>query len=153
MDTLEIKTVSPEDRDLRALIDHLDRELLQLYPAQGIFGVDFSDPKVREMTFCVAYMNGVPAGCGGLRPLEGGAAEIKRMYVEPEYRGRGVASAILRFIEGKAKERGFSLLKLETGPKQPEAIGLYKKSGYAETESYGEYVGCIHSYCMKKRLG
>lgn len=70
MGALEIKQIPPENRDLHALIESLDKDLLRLYPAQGIFGVDFSDPKVKEMTFCVAYLNGAPAGCGGLRPLD-----------------------------------------------------------------------------------
>lgn len=153
MGELEIREVAPEDRDLHALIEKLDEELLRRYPAEGIFGLDFSDPKVKEMTFCVAYAGGRPVGCAGLRPLDETAAELKRMYVEPEYRGRGVASAILKYIEGKAVERGFGLIKLETGPKQPEAIGLYKKLGYRQIELFGEYVGCVHSYCMEKELG
>jgi GNAT superfamily N-acetyltransferase len=153
MAELEIKEVTPVDRDLHALIEKLDEDLLRRYPAQGIFGVDFSDPKVKEMTFCVAFMDGKPAGCGGLRPLGDGVAELKRMYVEPEYRGRGVASVIVKYIEGKAVERGFVLMKLETGPKQPEAIGLYSKHGYKHIEAYGEYAGCVHSFCMEKELG
>jgi putative acetyltransferase len=152
MRTLEIRIVPPEDCDLHALIENLDRELLRLYPAEGIFGVDFSDPKVKEMTFCVAYLNGIPAGCGGLRPLDKNAAELKRFYVEPDFRGRGVASAILNYIEEQARERCFSVIKLETGPKQPAAIGLYRKYGYKEIVAFGEYMGCEHSYCMEKEL-
>lgn len=152
MRTLEIRQVPPDDRDLRALIGRLDRELLQLYPAQGIFGVDFSNPKVREMTFCVAYANGAPAGCGGLRPLDKNSAELKRFFVEKDFRGKGIAGMMLQFLEGKAREQGFMVVKLETGPKQPEAIGLYRKYGYKEIEAYGEYVGCEHSYCMEKVL-
>jgi putative acetyltransferase len=152
MRALEIKPVPPEDRDLHALIENLDKELLQRYPAQGIFGVDFSNPKVREMTFCVAYLNGVAAGCGGLRPLDKNIAELKRFYVLREFRGRGVASVILDFLEGQAKAQGISVIKLETGPKQPEAIGLYRKFGYREIEAYGEYIGCEHSYCMEKTM-
>jgi putative acetyltransferase len=152
MRSLEIRQVPPDDRDLHMLIENLDEEMLKLYPAEGIFGVDFSDPKVKEMTFCVAYVGGNPAGCGGLRPLDGNTAELKRFFVERNFRGRGVASMILNFIEGKAGEQGFTTIKLETGPKQPEAIGLYRQFGYREIEAYGEYVGCEHSYCMEKNL-
>jgi putative acetyltransferase len=152
MRLLEMKTVAPDDADLHELIALLDEGMLKLYPAEGIFGVDFSSPIVKEMTFCVAYVNGTPAGCGALKPLGEGTAELKRFFVEQSFRGRGIASLILDFIEGKAREAGVTLMKLETGPKQPEAIGLYKKFGYRKIEPYGEYIGCEHSYCMEKKL-
>ena len=149
---MDIRIVSPEDHDLHALIECLDAELLQIYPAQGIFSVDFSNPKVKEMTFCVAYLNKTPVGCGGLRSLDDQIAELKRFFVISTCRGRGVASAILDFLERQAGQQGFSVIRLETGPKQPEAIGLYRKFGYKEIEAYGEYTGCVYSYCMEKRL-
>lgn len=152
MRTIEIKTVTPTDRDLHALIDRLDRELLTLYPAQGIFGVDFNDPKVYEMTFCVAYACGTPAGCGAFKPLGEGVAELKRFYVESSFRNKGIASLILDHIEHAAKKAGIAVMRLETGPRQPAAIALYRKYGYRQIALYGEYTGCEHSYCMEKRL-
>ena len=152
MEIIDIKIVPPNDIGLHELIKALDSELLQLYPAQGIFGVDFTNPQVSKMTFCVAYLKDSIAGCGGLRPLAENAAELKRFYVRPEFRGRGVASGILRFLENQAKVQGFLSIKLETGPKQPEAIGLYRKFGYTEIEAYGEYIGSIYSYCMGRTL-
>lgn len=152
MRTIDIRVVPPDDKDLHTLIEDLDQYMLTLYPAEGIFGVDFTDPKVRDMTFCVAYVNGTAAGCGALKPLGGGVAEIKRFFVDRSFRGRGIASLILDFIEGKAREAGIAVMRLETGPKQPEAIGLYRKYGYREIEPYGEYAGCEHSFCMEKTL-
>lgn len=152
MRTIELRIVDPENRDLHTLIKKLDAGMLKLYPADGIFGVDFSDPKVRDMTFCVAYVLGTASGCGALKPLGGGVGELKRFYVEDSFRGRGIASLILEFIESKAREAGIAVMRLETGPKQPEAIALYRKFGYREIEAYGEYVGCEHSYCMEKKL-
>jgi putative acetyltransferase len=152
MRTLDLKVVPPDNEDLHMLIHKLDEGMLKLYPAEGIFGVDFSDPEVLAMTFCVAYVNGTPAGCGALKPLGAGAAELKRFFVEQSFRGRGIASLILDFIEEKAREAGIVCMKLETGPSQPEAIGLYRKFGYREIEPYGQYVGCPYSYCMEKKL-
>lgn len=153
MRTIEIKIVPPDDKDLRSLIFRLDEEMLTLYPAEGIFGVDFSDPKVNDMTFCVAIVNGTPAGCGALKPLGGNAAELKRFFVEKPFRGKGIATAVLDFIEGRARELGIGVIRLETGPRQPEAIGLYRKFGYREIQPYGEYAGCEYSYCMEKSVG
>lgn len=152
MEAYEIKIVPPDDADLHSLIALLDEEMLTLYPSEGIYGVDFSDPKVLEMTFCVAYAGGKPAGCGALKPLGPGTAELKRFFVNKRFRGRGMASLILNFIEEKAREAGVRLIRLETGPKQPAAIGLYGKFGYVPTELYGEYTNSEYSYCMEKEL-
>jgi putative acetyltransferase len=152
VEKFDIKIVQPNDLALHELIEDLDAELLRLYPAEGIFGVDFTSLKVREMTFCVAYVNKYAVGCGGLRPLEKDTAELKRFYVKKNFRGRGVASAILKFLEAQAEAAGIAVIKLETGPKQPEAIGLYQKFGYEKTEAYGEYIGSEYSYCMGKVL-
>ena len=152
MNALKICQVSPEDADLHVLIAELDRVLLVHYAREYIFAVDFSDAKVRAMTFCVAYLDGRPAGCGALRPLDGEVAELKRFFVSPAFRRRGVASAVLGFLEGEARRQGFSRIKLETGWKLPEAIALYKRFGYQDAAPYGEYIGSVQSYCMEKEL-
>lgn len=148
--------VPPEHQDLQALIERLDEELLQRYPHETIYGVDFNDPKVKKMTFVVAYADGQPAGCGGLRPLddlgEGKAMELKRFYVEGSCRKMGIATRMLRFLEEQALEAGYEEIRLETGIKQPEAIGLYVKYGYRPIELYGPYVGDPDSLCYGKSL-
>jgi GNAT superfamily N-acetyltransferase len=106
-------------------------------------------------TFLVAWLDGRPVGCGGWRSLHGGdavnlagpaqvpahVAEVKRMYVAPEARGRGVAMALLRALEDSARELGRKRIVLETGHKQPEAIALYAKAGYDRIEDFGFYKG------------
>jgi GNAT superfamily N-acetyltransferase len=91
--------------------------------------------------FLVAWLDGAPAGCGGWRSLDGGdeIAEIKRMYVAPAARGRGVATALLRALEDSARRAGRKRMVLETGYRQPEAIALYGKAGYARIENFGYY--------------
>ncbi|RBY93695.1 GNAT family N-acetyltransferase [Blastococcus sp. TF02-8] len=83
--------------------------------------------------------DGTPVGCGALRALGDGAAEVKRMYVVPSARGRGVSKAVLAGLEEAARDRGWTTLRLETGPLQPEAVGLYRGAGYRETGPFGAY--------------
>ena len=85
--------------------------------------------------------DGTPLGCGALRALGDDVAEVKRMYVVPAARGRGVSKAVLAGLEDAARERGWMTLRLETGPLQPEAIGLYEGAGYRPVEAFGGYVG------------
>lgn len=102
--------------------------------------------------FLVARAGGEPVGCGALRPLEPGAAEVKRMYVVPEWRGRGVSVRILTGLERAAVDQGWRTLRLETGPKQPEAIRLYERSGYVRIPNYGHYIGHDDSLCYERIL-
>jgi GNAT superfamily N-acetyltransferase len=85
--------------------------------------------------------DGTALGCGALRHLGEDAAEVKRMYVVPAARGRGVSKAVLAGLEEAARERSWTTLRLETGPRQPEAIGLYTASGYRPIEAFGDYAG------------
>nr|WP_204264328.1 GNAT family N-acetyltransferase [Geodermatophilus normandii] len=83
---------------------------------------------------------GTGVGCGALRALGDGAAEVKRMYVVPEARGRGVSKVLLAGLEDVARSHGWTVLRLETGPRQPEAIALYEGAGYRPIPAFGGYV-------------
>jgi GNAT superfamily N-acetyltransferase len=85
--------------------------------------------------------DGTPLGCGALRSLGGKVAEVKRMYVVPAARGRGLSKAVLAGLERAAAEHGWTTLRLETGPLQPEAVALYTGAGYGPIEAFGAYVG------------
>jgi GNAT superfamily N-acetyltransferase len=102
--------------------------------------------------FVVARENGRAIGCGALRLLDAGAAEIKRMYVVPEARGTGVAVAVLRELEAHAQRLGVGTLKLETGPAQPDAIRFYEREGYRPIENFGPYQGEPLSRCYAREL-
>ena len=140
---------SPDAAELR---DELARELTERY------GSDF-EPGVKATAADVAIFlvargdDGTPLGCGGLRSLGEPVAEIKRMYVRPEARGQGVGAAILIALESSAFRLGFKVLRLETGPLQPEAIGLYARAGYREIPCFGAYAGASASRCFERRLG
>lgn len=120
-------------------------ELAQRYGGEGdstpILPGEFDPP---EGGFLVAYdADHEPIGCVGWRTLteDEETAELKRMYVVPEHRGRGVAKALLLAVEDDARRAGRKRIWLETGTAQPEAIGLYERSGYARIEDFGHYKG------------
>ncbi|WP_432512900.1 GNAT family N-acetyltransferase [Kineococcus sp. SYSU DK001] len=95
---------------------------------------------------------GRAVACGGLRPLEPGRAEVKRMYVEPDRRGSGVATLVLRAIEDEARALGVRRLLLETGTLQPEALRFYLREGYERIENFGPYAGEELSICCARDL-
>lgn len=101
----------------------------------------------------IAYVNGTPVGCGCFRPMDDpGCIEIKRMYVTPGFRGRGIAKLLLSELERWALEEGFSESKLETGFNQPEAVSVYRKSEYQLIPNYPPYTDMKESMCMAKTL-
>ncbi|MEK3882978.1 GNAT family N-acetyltransferase [Paenibacillus sp. PL2-23] len=152
IDHLVLRAVGPNDSDLAGLISKLDGYLSDLYPQDEIFGVDMSDPKTGEMTFVVAYWDGVPVGCGGIRRLDEATVELKRFYVEPSMRRQGVARQVFSRLEQEAEEMGCSVMRLETGAPQFESVHFYKKMGFYEIDRFGEYVDCESSLCMEKLL-
>ena len=98
----------------------------------------------------VAYGEGIAAGCGAIKPFLPNQMEIKRMYVDPEYRGQGIATSILAELELWAAELGYESCILETGINQKEAIVLYERSNYQRIENYGQYAGISTSFCYHK---
>lgn len=109
--------------------------------------------------FFVAYAaavdgQGAPSavGCGGLRDLGDGAGEVKRMYVDPPWRGSGTASRILSALEDWARAQGWRSLRLETGDRQPDAVRFYTRSGYARIPNFGAYAGLESSWCFERPL-
>jgi len=99
----------------------------------------------------VAYdENEIPVGCGAIKAYAENVMEVKRMYVLPNQRGKGIASFILKELETWTKELGYKKCILETGYKQPEAIQLYKKNNFQIIENYGQYAGVESSVCFEK---
>jgi GNAT superfamily N-acetyltransferase len=140
-----------DNSDFRELVALLDADLQIRDGAEHSFYAQFNKiDKIREVV--VAYENEKAVGCGAFKEYSADAAEIKRMFVRPENRGRGIAGKILTELETWAKELNFSECVLETGLKQPEAIRLYQKSGYETIPSYGQYLNIENSVCMKKLI-
>jgi GNAT superfamily N-acetyltransferase len=95
---------------------------------------------------------GAAVGCGALRPLGDDVAEIKRMYVVPAARGRGVSKLVLAGLEAAARDRGWTTLRLETGPRQPEAVALYEGAGYRPIAAFDPYVDDADSLFYERVL-
>ena len=119
------------------------------------YGIPDSEPGPKPTAadiavFLVAFDDEVAVGCGGLRTLDGSHGEIKRMYVVPESRGTGVATALLSALEGEARGRGWERLVLETGDQQPEAMRLYEREGYIRVPNFGYYADSDLSICYEK---
>ncbi|MBF7090864.1 GNAT family N-acetyltransferase [Flavobacterium sp. ALJ2] len=100
----------------------------------------------------VFYEDEIAIGCGAFREKENDTAEIKRMFVHPDYRKRGIASAVLKELEKWAVEVNYKYTILETGINQPEAIALYQKQDYTIIPNYPPYDVMDTSVCMKKTL-
>jgi GNAT superfamily N-acetyltransferase len=100
----------------------------------------------------VLYQDGEAICCGALKSYDHQTMELKRMYTSKQCRGQGMASSILHELESWAIELGYTKLILETGVRQPEAIGLYKKCGFQQITNYGQYKGLVDSLCFEKLL-
>ena len=148
---ITLKRATSEDKDFTGLVKLLDMELADRYgklqSAYDEFNkINFTDKVV------IAYYDNQPAGCGCFKKYDSMSVEIKRMFVKPEFRGKGISKLILVELENWAREKDYIYSILETGSNQPEAVGLYKKSGYIVTENYGPYVNMNESICFKKYL-
>ena len=115
------------------LIEALNADLRARYPGDGCdyFRLDPEEVRPGRGAFVVAYDADTPVGCGAVRVIDSGVAEIKRMYVLPDVRGRGIARRMLEALEREARSLGVAKLLLETGTRQPEAIALYSKAGFS----------------------
>ena len=137
--------------DFIALVKELDADLAIRDGADHSFYDQFNKITNIKHTI-VAYENKTPVGCGAIKEYAPDAMEVKRMYVPPALRGKGIASTVLAELEKWAKELNYRKCILETGKKQPEAIALYKKSGYCIIPNYGQYENVENSLCFEKNL-
>jgi ribosomal protein S18 acetylase RimI-like enzyme len=148
-DTVEAEPF--DSPDAVALREELTSDLAERYGGDSEPGVKPTGETV--LAFLVARNGaGTPVGCGALLDLGEGAAEIKRMYVRPEDRGRGLSRRMLEALEREALRSGFDRTRLETGERQPEAMGLYRSAGYVEIEKFGPYRDAPLSRCFERRL-
>jgi putative acetyltransferase len=138
----------------QALIRALNAELERVYPEPGAnhFRLDADEVADGQGAFLIARRGGGAVGCGAVRRLDARAGEIKRMYVCPEERGRGVGRALLAALEAEARALGLARLVLETGARQTEAMALYQRAGFQVIPRFGEYLGSPLSVCMAKDL-
>ncbi|MBC8080010.1 MAG: GNAT family N-acetyltransferase [Gorillibacterium sp.] len=121
------------------MINKLDEFLLTRYKPEEIYVLDFFAPDIHEVLFVVCYLGDQPIGCGAIRKLADNSMELKRFFVDTDYRRRGIAKEMLNYLEEKTIESGYTSVKLETGVYQPEAIEFYLKNDYKEISRFGSY--------------
>jgi GNAT superfamily N-acetyltransferase len=135
------------------LLEAMVSELEPLYgridvpQAPSATPADFAPP---GGSFLIGYEDGEPVCVGGIKRLPDGACEIKRMYVVPQARGRGLARELLEALEGEARSLGYELARLDTGPRQPHAERMYRAAGYAEIGNFN--ANPFASFWGEKRL-
>lgn len=148
---IRLTRTNSSDPDFISLVKKLDAELTIRNGREHSFYDQFN--KIDLIKYVVlAYENEQPVACGGMKEYEPGTMEIKRMYTEPESRGKGIAGFVLTELEIWAIKLGYSRCILETGKRQPEAIALYKSAGYTIIPNYGQYVGVENSVCFENKL-
>ena len=140
-----------DDNDFRGLVALLDKDLAIRDGDEHGFYAQFNKiDTIKNVIVC--YIDDKPIGCGAFKPYDEKTVEIKRMFVQPEYRGHGIGLNILKELELWAAELNYPACILETGKKQPEAIRLYEKAGYDIIKNYGQYAEVESSVCFEKQL-
>jgi putative acetyltransferase len=145
MKLIRTNSDNPDFKKLSALFDDY---LVDIDGEEKDFFAFYNN--VQLDTVLVIYENKDVVGCGAFKKFDAHTAEIKRMFVHPNHRNKGIAKFVLTELELWANELGFTSFILETSPKLTSAIALYEKTGYQLIPNYGQYIGVENSICMKK---
>ena len=148
---VNIVRTNSENHDFIELVKLLDADLAIRDGKDHSFYAQFNTIQTIKYAV-VAYEHELPLGCGAIKEYDADTMEIKRMFVLPESRNKGIAGEILSELERWAKELSYTKCILETGKKQPEAIALYIKHGYRAIPNYGQYAGIENSLCFDKTV-
>ena len=151
---LTIEYLDPDAAEVQALLAVSDAYYVNLYPAESNHLESSDDLKKPNVLFVGCRIDGelIASGAAKIMQDDSSYAEIKRVFVVDEHRGKGLSSKVMCFLETELQGRGVSLFRLETGVRQPEALGLYRKLGYLERGSFGSYKTDPHSVFMEKRV-
>lgn len=146
-----LKRTNSDDLDFQNLVIELDKVLAVLDGDDHSFYAQYN--KLNAIKHVVVlYENDIPVGCGAIKEYDEHTMEVKRMFVDPTHRGKGLATVVLLELEKWAKELGYKKCILETGKKQTDAVRLYEKNNYLLMENYGQYAGVEYSLCFEKKL-
>ncbi len=148
---LQFHVDDPTATDIEPLIRQLDGYLTELYPTSDIHPVSVDELTQPNVTFLTARVDGTPVACGACVSHED-YVEVKRMYVLPACRGLGLGKQLLEALEREVKRGGNSVIRLETGTAQTEALELYERAGYRRCPPFGDHRANPRSICMEKSL-
>ena len=150
LDMVHILKTNAHHTDFQTLIPLLDKELSIVNGDADAFFVQFN--QLHDIRHAIVYyIDDKPVGCGAFKKYDEKTVEIKRMFVLPAFRGKGIALQILQALELWAGEEGFEAFILETSQSLPSAIALYQKAGYHIIPNYGQYTGVESSVCLGKK--
>lgn len=146
---LKIIRINSSDEDFISLVKSLDADLQIRDGNDHPFFAQYN--KLDNIKYAVvAYLDEIPVGCGAIKQYDENTMEVKRMFVNPEFRGKGIATKVLIELENWTRELNFSKCILETGKKQPEAMRLYQKNGYKSIPNFEQYKNVESSVCFEK---
>jgi GNAT superfamily N-acetyltransferase len=148
---IRIARTNSDNPDFLHLVEMLDEHLARVDGEDHPYYARLNATDIPR-NVVLAYSNGGAVGCGAIRPFPDGMMEVKRMYVLPAWRRKGIAGLILAELEEWAKELGAGTCVLETGKKQPEAVALYGRHGYRQITNYGPFIDVENSICFQKLL-
>jgi len=151
-DAITIARERPDQPDVMRLIEALDAHAIALYPPESNHLLDVAALCEPAVTFLVVRARGEAIGCGAILHDPRGWGEIKRMYVRPDARGRGIGARVLAELETTVRASGLPLLRLETGIHNSEALALYRRAGFVECAAFGDYAPDPLSVFMEKRV-
>ncbi|HEX4345512.1 MAG TPA: GNAT family N-acetyltransferase [Solirubrobacteraceae bacterium] len=152
---IEFRSCPADEEPAATLVQGMRDDIAALYEGLDLDGPDMPKAGPAELSppggaFVVGFEDGVPVCCGGLKRLSEEACEIKKMFVVRPARGRGVARALLVELERRARELGYAIARLDTGPRQPRAQLMYERAGYAAVENFN--ANPVASFFGEKRL-
>jgi GNAT superfamily N-acetyltransferase len=150
--TTVISRERPDTGDARVLITELDAYLIPLSPKESRHGYPVEKLMNEDVPFFIIRDNGIAVGCGAVKLCGTEYGEIKRMYIRPQFRGLGFAKLMLDHLAIYARSHGITILRLETGIAQPEAIGFYERAGFQLIAPFGQYKPDPLSRFYEKRI-
>jgi GNAT superfamily N-acetyltransferase len=152
---IEFHPCPVDEEPAAALVQGMRDEIAAIYDGLQLDGPDMPKAGPGELappggTFVVGLQDGIPVCCGGVKRLPDGACEIKKMFVAEGSRGRGVARALLVELEQQARDLGYTVARLDTGPRQARAQRMYERAGYREIENFN--ANPVATFFAEKRL-
>jgi putative acetyltransferase len=149
--TVEIRAADPRQEVFARFLAAGDAFAASLYPAESNHMLDVATLLAPTVRFFGIWRDDAAAGCGGFQ-MQDGYVEIKRVWIDPRHRGRGLSRLLMLRLEDEARLLGFRMARLETGIHQPEALGLYRALGYSTCPPFGAYGPDPVSVFMEKPL-